>query len=112
MRNYYATHPKYREQLRKAEKQRRKQNAIWFYWFKHSLRGCERCGETDWRTLDFHHRDPQQKLGDVPKLLASGRSLKVVLHEIEKCDVLCANCHRKETYGKETESLYTVGYRV
>lgn len=55
---------------------------------------CIRCGERDFYCLEFHHRDPKTKLFTVGQHfnhMAWGR----VLEEIAKCDVLCANCHRK-----------------
>lgn len=60
--------------------------------------GCIKCGEKHSWCLDFHHRAGTDKLGNIgefrrfaiPKLLA----------EIAKCDVLCANCHRKH-HGDE-----------
>lgn len=42
--------------------------------------------------MDFHHRDPRDKNFDVSQGATHGR--RVVLVEIEKCDLLCANCHR------------------
>ena len=55
--------------------------------------GCVRCGEADPACLDFHHRDPTQKLGHIGEFRKFG--MERLLTEIAKCDVLCANCHRK-----------------
>lgn len=57
---------------------------------------CMDCGETRLTVLEFDHRDPRAKLRDVA-WLAMRRSWKTVLAEIEKCDVRCANCHRRRT---------------
>lgn len=59
--------------------------------------GCKECGETHPACLDFHHRDPSSKVSDVSNLVGCA-SWKTVLREIEKCFVLCANCHRKLHY--------------
>ena len=56
--------------------------------------GCQECGETDWRCLDFHHTDPEQKVRSVSSM--RGLSLKRVMEEVNKCLVLCSNCHRKQ----------------
>lgn len=56
---------------------------------------CLHCGEADPICLDFHHTDPSQKDGIVSHMMAS-KPWDVVLQEIEKCLVLCSNCHRKE----------------
>lgn len=64
-----------------------------------SERGCERgCGETHPAALDFHHRDPASKKHKVSDLTSRIRSWQVIEDEIAKCDVVCANCHRKEHY--------------
>jgi len=55
--------------------------------------GCIKCGEMDASCLDFHHRDPAEKEGHIGEFRKFG--MKRLLAEIEKCDVLCANCHRK-----------------
>lgn len=64
--------------------------------------GCSKCDERNTRALDFHHRDPKTKKDKVSKMLNHNYSLKVILQEIAKCDLLCANCHRKE--HKKVES--------
>lgn len=60
--------------------------------------GCSRCGEKDPVCLAFHHRDPSMKVAEVSKLRQL--SLPLVIAEIEKCDVLCFNCHAKFHWGK------------
>lgn len=51
------------------------------------------CGEDDFRVLDFHHRDPDEK--DLEVSMTLGRWGKErILKEIDKCDVICAKCHR------------------
>lgn len=55
--------------------------------------GCSDCGASDPRVLDFDHRPGTEKRGLV-QALARGASWEVVLAEIAKCDVRCANCHR------------------
>lgn len=56
---------------------------------------CNRCPEADFNCLDFHHTDPDEKDRTVATTIAWGWSKKRILGEIEKCEVLCANCHRK-----------------
>ncbi len=55
---------------------------------------CVECGEQDPVVLEFDHlRDKAFAIG--PKL--SSRNWQSILNEIEKCDVVCANCHRRRT---------------
>lgn len=56
--------------------------------------GCQSCGESDPVCLDFHHRDGKQKKATVSSMTFK-TSMKPLLEEIAKCDLLCANCHRK-----------------
>lgn len=59
--------------------------------------GCSDCGETDWRVLEFDHRDPETKSSSVADLVTNNANMKRIWEEIEKCDVRCANCHRRKT---------------
>lgn len=61
-----------------------------------STHACVDCGEADVLVLEFDHRDPSTKRGDIG-LIAARKPWKFVIAEIEKCDVRCANCHRKRT---------------
>lgn len=53
---------------------------------------CSKCGyDKSIAALQFHHRDPTQKEFS----LHSGvtMSMERVKEELDKCDLLCANCH-------------------
>jgi hypothetical protein len=63
-----------------------------------SQRGCKKCGETHPACLEFHHRDPAGKEMNI-SVMAYRLSKPKMLAEIEKCDVLCSNCHRKLHWG-------------
>lgn len=67
----------------------------WLAEFK-AASACARCGEDHPATLDFHHRDPAAKDFNLSNVSAYGWSLERIQAEIAKCEVLCANCHRKE----------------
>jgi hypothetical protein len=55
---------------------------------------CQDCGETDAIVLEFdHRRDKAFNIGSVLPY----RNWESILAEIEKCDVVCANCHRRRT---------------
>lgn len=55
---------------------------------------CADCGETDPIVLEFDHTDPSTKSFNIGTMLAK-RAWASVLAEIDKCDVVCANCHRR-----------------
>lgn len=68
--------------------------------FKATL-ACVVCGETASECLDFHHLDPTQKEQTIANL-ASRRSVEGLQKELDKCVVLCSNCHRKVHSGRIT----------
>ncbi len=53
---------------------------------------CITCGENRPQCLDFHHED--EKTETIANVHNRGWSWKKILEEIQKCTVLCANCHR------------------
>ena len=56
---------------------------------------CCKCGESDIVVLEFDHiRDKKFEISKLIKGNSSFENLKV---EIEKCQVLCANCHKRKT---------------
>jgi hypothetical protein len=62
-------------------------------------KGCADCGyNTHHVALDFDHRPGTEKVRDIK----SGAHLgwKALLAEIDKCDVVCANCHRIRTANR------------
>lgn len=58
---------------------------------------CARCPESDPVVLEFHHRDRTRKRFGISNGLKNGYSWKTILTEIAKCEVLCCNCHRRQT---------------
>ena len=77
----------------------------WFEEFKTTLK-CIKCDENHPACLDFHHRDPSTKEYTVSFMLGGTFSIESIKNEIEKCDILCANCHRKLHYDEVTERRY------
>jgi len=58
---------------------------------------CEVCLEDHYSALDFHHVGTKKYL--VSKMANDGYSINSIMKEVEKCKLLCANCHRIEHYG-------------
>jgi hypothetical protein len=57
---------------------------------------CADCGEDDPAVLEFDHLDDQEKAFEIAAALPY-RAWASILAEIAKCDVVCANCHRRRT---------------
>ncbi len=55
---------------------------------------CERCGYSRCpEALEFHHKDPSQK--DFGLSMGNSYSLERMKIEVDKCMLVCANCHRE-----------------
>ena len=59
---------------------------------------CVDCGEKDPIVLEFDHLIPNSKFKTVAKMMSGHYSWASVLKEIGKCEIRCANCHRRKTY--------------
>ena len=66
--------------LQKEEKRR------WLAEYKNTL-ACIQCGENHPATLDFHHRDPNEKEFAISLLPNKGWSVARMKLEIDKCDL-------------------------
>lgn len=98
---YYAQKEKYCADQKKARDAKKK-------WFREEIvakSSCKECGENHPAVLDFHHRDPSTKISEVGTMVKERKSQEKILAEIEKCDVLCANCHRKHHYYERNGGL-------
>jgi len=96
---YHATH-------RNAETDRvKKRQAATLAWLREiRRRPCEDCGEMfPPYVMDFDHRDPTKKLFAVTTGSAHLMSRDKLIAEIEKCDIVCANCHALRTFANLME---------
>jgi len=55
---------------------------------------CVVCGEKENVCLDFHHLDPTQKDFNLARQ-SKYQSFEKIKKEIDKCIIVCSNCHRK-----------------
>lgn len=85
---------------RKADRKKQtKANREWLRAYRCEM-GCKVCGEKHPACLEFHHRDQTQKEFQIAQ--SCRKSLSRLQAEIAKCDVLCANCHKKEHWESRT----------
>jgi|Laugrespbdmm15sd_2_1035082.scaffolds.fasta_scaffold29823_4 L-lysine 2,3-aminomutase len=59
--------------------------------------------------FDFDHRDPEQKSFAISEYLHTYTTVRL-LHEMDKCDLICANCHRVRTNAQQKSGVLT-GYK-
>ena len=88
-RQHYADNKKYYAEKRDKH---RKKKVKWLKEFKKSL-SCEVCGESRVCCLEFHHTGDNKEI-NIAHAAHNAWSIERMLKEIEKCMVLCANCHR------------------
>ncbi len=75
-----------------ARRKRSDANKLFLDQYKIS-QGCQRCGyNASPIGLDLHHRNPAEKDLEIAKAVQCSRER--LIQELEKCDVLCAICHR------------------
>ena len=91
--HYEANKQRYIEQAALVSQRCRLERTQWLidYFRSHP---CTDCGETDPVVLEFDHL--RDKLFNVTQKLVD-RPWQAILDEIEKCEVVCANCHRRRT---------------
>ena len=68
---------------------------------------CVHCNESDPIVLEFDHLDPKTKFKEISRML--DYSWDRIFDEINKCQVLCANCHRRKTAKEQNWYLLQVG---
>ena len=67
---------------------------------KHKDKPCMDCGiKYHFAVMDFDHREDKEKSFLLSKVRA--HSVKRILEEIAKCDVVCANCHRMRSFKRK-----------
>lgn len=70
---------------------------------------CTICGEDENICLDFHHLESDEKEHNISELVKKG-SWNLLMEEVNKCIVVCSNCHRKiHKYGLEQTKQRTSG---
>lgn len=77
----------------KAKSRETNQRKVVEYLLSHH---CVDCGESDMTVLEFDHVKGIKR-NNVSTLIKDGYSWKSVQQEIDKCEVRCANCHRRRT---------------
>jgi hypothetical protein len=67
--------------------------------------GCVDCGEMyPHYVLEFDHREGTEKRGSVSDLYAK-HGMKIGLEEMQKCDIVCANCHKIRTHNRAQNGI-------
>lgn len=91
------------EKVKRNERQRRMERKIIAMNFIGD--GCSRCEMKHPAAIDFHHKNTEEKLFSIGDMLTSRRQVPddVLKIEVEKCELLCKNCHAIEHCKWEIE---------
>jgi hypothetical protein len=96
---YYAerrAHHRRRNKALKTERVREAQNFVLAFLRAHR---CVDCEETDPVVLEFDHLGP--KRAEISTLVRRGVLESVLVAEMVRCEVVCANCHRRRTAKRQ-----------
>jgi len=99
--HYQANKEKFAERL----KNRRIANKDYVNTYKQN-NPCVFCGMSNIACLDFHHTDETTKNKNVSQLVRDGVALGVLQKEIDKCIVVCGNCHADIHSGRKPQYNY------
>lgn len=104
--SYYKKTPKRRIDIRKKNKQSIARNRLAVLEYLRTSGGCVDCPESDPVVLEFDHRE--DKRFNIADALGESYSISTLMKEIAKCDVRCANCHRRKTARTQGHFRYGV----
>lgn len=97
---HYNEESKYGDDLRKDKS----------IYLEYSGSKCEKCGHNSPSSLTFHHRNSSYKSFHIGSLYERMDSIidlsNYIKKELDKCDVLCANCHVLEHSDTEFFNKY------
>ena len=66
--------------------------------------GYNRCGAS----LEFHHINPNEKDDTIARMISNNYALSKVQEEVQKCVVLCSNCHHEFNFLNNNNQLFTL----
>ena len=92
--NYYSEN--YDAERIRLKRRQNEQRQVLEQYFREVKTKCSRCGEGRFAALDFHHKDPSTKEITLSEAFNRIWSLEKVKKEVNKCEVICSNCHRVE----------------
>ena len=94
---------------RRTKDRLRKKNYAWVRELRANT-PCSDCGQKyHYSVMEFDHRVPMEKTKLVSAMM--GASPDRIMAEINKCDLVCSNCHQYRTYTRGQQRLAFLGKR-
>jgi len=94
---------RHKEEVVERKKLRQLEIHNWFRRYKSTL-SCSDCGISHPAVLQFHHRDRAEKSFNIADVASRATSVKQIMNEMKKCDVVCVNCHAKRHWRETHET--------
>lgn len=95
LKQYRSKNKKRSNELRNKRYLMKKLEAINYKGGKCSICGYDKCIQA----LEFHHLYPNEKESDISILIQKNKDFKLIKRELDKCILLCSNCHREIHYN-------------
>jgi len=105
----YKNDPKYKsKQIQRNTYERQKRVSYERKWKAIQSKGgkCQQCGESRPAMLCFHHKDPSQKELRLDARRFANTKYDTLKKEIDKCDLLCHNCHQELHNGDSWRQFF------
>jgi hypothetical protein len=96
---YKKNKARWKSKYRKSRKEARVRNREYVYSVLSNAR-CADCGTTDVRILEFDHVNGK-KIDNISAMVSNAAAVDTIASEIDKCDIVCANCHRIRTLERQ-----------
>lgn len=94
-RKYYQNNSEVRKKVKERVERKKQINKLKLLQYL-ELHPCIDCGESDPIVLEFDHiRD---KYIEISKMITNNYNWEKIEKEISKCEVRCANCHKRKTH--------------
>ena len=92
----------YKDKAKKSKLIQRKWNREFTNRVK-KMFGCVDCGESNIVVLEFDHVNGE-KVDNIANMVHRPHSINAIKKEMRKCEIRCANCHRKKTHERRTQT--------
>lgn len=93
--NWYQRNKDYQKSNARRHSTQYRQALREFLWNYLLVHPCEKCGEKDPVVLEFHHLHSKEMA--ISEMITKITNIERLKEELEKCTVLCSNCHRRLT---------------